>query len=495
MQSPTITLAEQTSQYIDGAFVAGKGATFTVENPADQAVIATIAEVSVDQVGEAIDAARRAYDSGPWGKMTREERVTILRRYADALAKYAGDITDVVVAEAGCLRNSPIMFAQVPSPLQHAHDILDLMLALPEMEENPLPLRERANAYGMVSQSMRRYTPIGVVAAIAAYNYPFMTALWKVMPALATGNTVILRPSPLTPISALFFAKAAEDAGLPAGVVNVVLEHGLEGARLMTTHKSVDMVVFTGSTAVGKQVMIQAADTMKRLQLELGGKSVQLYLPDSIDQAGNAAATVCFAHSGQGCALGTRILVPEADKPAVLEAMKKSLANVVLGDTLDPKTTMGPVISAAQVARCEHFVKLATDAGAKVVAGGKRPAGIDKGYFFEPTVLDVADNSNPAAQEEIFGPVVCVIGYRDLDHAVEIANDSDYGLSGFIYGKDRAKAVEVATRIKSGTVNVNGGMLSAFASSGGQRLSGIGRERGIEGLRLYQQVCGLNIIA
>jgi aldehyde dehydrogenase (NAD+) len=385
------------------------------------------------------------------------------------------------------------MSSQVQLPLKQAPEILDLFLSLPEIEENPLPLRDRISPQGQTIQSLRRYTPVGVVAAIAAYNFPFLTALWKVMPALVAGNSVILRPSPLTPLSALVFAEAAEEAELPPGVLNVVIEAGIEGAQLLTTHRDVDLIAFTGSTQVGTQVMSQAAATMKRLQLELGGKSAQIFLPDVLERVAPVVAGVCTAHAGQGCALGTRVFVPADRKSAVLEQIAAALARVKIGSAHEPDTQLGPVISAAQRARCEHFVALAVEKGARVISGGKRPAHLDKGYFFEPTVLDVPDNSNPAAQEEIFGPVVCVIGYRDLDHAVAMANDSRYGLSGYVHGLDKAQALKVGLGIRSGTVNVNAGMMSTYVSSGGQRASGIGRERGIEGLRLYQQLSCLNI--
>jgi aldehyde dehydrogenase (NAD+) len=378
-------------------------------------------------------------------------------------------------------------------PLSQAPEILSLFCSLPESEENPLPLASRVMASGAVIQSHRRYTPIGVVSAIAAYNFPFLTALWKVMPALIAGNTVVLRPSPLTPLSAMVFAEAAAEAELPPGVLNIVLESGLEGARLMTTHPAVDMVAFTGSTAVGTQVMAQAAATMKRIQLELGGKSAQIFLPDSTDRAAQVAAGVCTAHAGQGCALGTRIFVPEARKADVLEQISAIFAKIRTGRADEKETQLGPVISAAQRARCEHFVALATQAGGRVVAGGKRPAHLEKGFFYEATALDVPDNSNPAAQEEIFGPVVAIIGYRDLDHAVAMANDSRYGLSGYVFGQDKAEAFRVGLGIRSGTVNVNAGMMSSYISSGGQRMSGINRERGVEGLRLYQNMSCLNL--
>jgi aldehyde dehydrogenase (NAD+) len=385
------------------------------------------------------------------------------------------------------------MMSQVALPLGQAPEIISLFCALPETEENPLSLAARVSATGAVIQSHRRYTPIGVVAAVAAYNFPFLTALWKLFPALIAGNTVVLRPSPLTPLSAMVFAEAAIEAELPPGVLNIVIEPGLEGARLLTTHPAVDMVAFTGSTAVGTQVMAQAAPTMKRIQLELGGKSAQIFLPDSADRAAQIAAGVCTAHAGQGCALGTRIFVPQERKADVLEQISAIFAKIRVGRADDKDTQLGPVISAAQRARCAHFVALAVQNGGRVVAGGKRPAHLDKGFFFEATALDVPDNSNPAAQEEIFGPVVTIIGYRDLDHAVAMANDSRYGLSGYVFGQDKAAAFKVGLGIRSGTVNVNAGMMSSYISSGGQRMSGINRERGVEGLRLYQNMSCFNL--
>jgi len=446
-----------------------------------------------NQVRAAIQSARVAFDRDGWSDLPAQQRAAALRRFVQALADRREQITDIVVREAGCPRHSGVMRAQVMAPLQHAVDAIRLFLTLPEVEENPLPLAERVNPLGQVVQSLRRYTPVGVVAGIAAYNFPFYTALWKAIPALIAGNTLVLRPSPLTPLSAMVFAEAAQEAGLPPGVLNVVLEAGLEGGRLLSTHPGVDMVAFTGSSAVGQQIMVQAAPTMKRLQLELGGKSAQIFLPDALDQVVPAAMGVCMAHAGQGCALGTRIFVPEASKAELLQQLAASIGSIRVGPAEDTATQMGPVISRAQVERCAHYVTAAVEQGGMVVAGGVRPQGLGDGFFFAPTVLDLPDNSNPAAQDEIFGPVVVVIGYRDLDHAVAMANDSRFGLSGYVHGKDRRAALDVALRIRSGTVNVNAGLMSAYASSGGQRASGVGRERGIEGLRIYQQLTCLNI--
>ncbi len=479
--------------FIDGAYTSGSGETLIVEDPSTQEVVARFAGLSAEQTRSAIGAARRAFDSGVWSNMPPRERGDTLRKFVAALSTRIEALTDTIMREAGCPRYSMSMQSQIAMPLKQAPEIIDFFLSLPQTEENPLPLGDRVTSYGSVLQSHRRYTPIGVVSAIAAYNFPFLTALWKVMPALVTGNTVVLRPSPLTPLSTMIFAEAAIEAGLPAGVLNVVLEGGLEGGQIMTTHPDVDMIAFTGSSRVGTQVMAQAAPTMKRVQLELGGKSAQIFLPDSADRAATIAAGVCTSHAGQGCALGTRIFVPLERKAQVLEQMAAAFSKIKVGPASERDTQLGPVISAAQRARCEHFVELAVRDGGRVVAGGKRPAHLERGYFFEATALDVPDNSNPAAQEEIFGPVVTVIGYRDLDHAVAMANDSKYGLSGYVHGLDKAQSLKVGLGIRSGTVNVNAGLMSTYISSGGQRMSGIARERGLEGLRLYQNLSVLNL--
>jgi aldehyde dehydrogenase (NAD+) len=476
---------------IDGRRINGEGAPVRVLNPSTGEETISFPGASLAQVRRAIAAARASFDGGAWAAMPANERVIVLRRFLSLMAARADELKRLIVTETGVPVGSFALDAQVGSPLRQMEAMFDLYLKLPEIEENPLTLNERVGLLGGMVQSVRRYVPVGVVAAISAYNFPVHISLWKILPALATGNSVILRPSPLTPLSALWMVDAAIEAGIPAGVLSIFAEAGAEGALLLTTDTAVDMVSFTGSSEIGRKVAVQAAASMKRVQLELGGKSAQIYLPDRVEAAFGAAIGACLSHAGQACVLGSRIFVPEADKPKVLAAMKASMAHAKIGDSTDPATTMGPVISAAQVERCERFVRLAVEAGATVVAGGKRAA--RRGFYFEPTVLDCPDNRNPAAQEEIFGPVVCVIGYRDLDHAVAMANDSPYGLSGYVHGKDARTALGVAKRIRSGTVNVNAVLASAAASSGGHKQSGIGRERGVEGIRAFQEIQCLNL--
>lgn len=475
--------------YINGEFVTGQGADLRVDNPSDGRELACFPGLSVEQIGTAITAARHAFNKGDWSQRPLQERAKVLHQFIDAMADRAAAIKEALVAETGCPAHSAAMQAQFATPIRMAREIIDLMASLPEMEENTLPPAETQNRLGQPVRSLRSYAPLGVVVGISAYNFPLHTGVWKAIPALIAGNSVILRPNPLTPLSSMAaFAQAAQAVGLPPGVLNVVLEAGVEGARLLTSHPAVDMITFTGSTPVGAQVATQAAATFKRVHLELGGKSAQIFLPDAIEKAAAAAVTICTAHAGQGCVLGTRLFVPQAHKAEIVAQAAAAVAALKLGYSTDPATQVGPVISANQVKRCEHFVQLAVQHGGKVATGGKRPAHLEGGFFFEPTVLDLPDNSNPAAQEEIFGPVVGIIGYRDIDHAVEMANDSPYGLSGYVYGTNVDEALAVAQRVDSGAVHVNGALSSTFVPFGGIKASGLGHERGVEGMRMFQRL-------
>jgi len=474
--------------YVDGKHLEGEGKALVVENPSDGSEVARLSGLSIEQFKAAVVAARRAFDRGDWSQMPMRDRATLLQRFVDELEARSEATIAVLVSETGCPAHSSSIVAQFATPMKMAREIIDLASSLPEREEHSLPPAETTNRFGQKVRSLRRYTPLGVVVGISAYNFPLHTGVWKVMPALIAGNSVILRPNPLTPLSAMAFAEAAQAVGLPRGVLNVVMEPGVEGAQLLSSDAAVDMVTFTGSSAVGAQVAVQAAGTFKRVQLELGGKSAQIFLPEVADKAVGAAVTVCTSHAGQGCVLGTRIFVPAEMKAEIVAKAAAAVSALRQGYSSDPATQVGPVISANQVARCEHFVQLAVQHGGRVATGGKRPAHLNRGYYFEPTVLDLPDNRNPAAQEEIFGPVVGIIGYRDIDHAVEMANDSKYGLSGYVFGKDTEQAFAVAQRVQSGAVHVNGALSSTYAAFGGIKASGVGLERGIDGMRLFQRI-------
>jgi acyl-CoA reductase-like NAD-dependent aldehyde dehydrogenase len=483
-------IADIRQSYVDGRFVAGDGPSLAVENPATEETVAEVETLSLGQMEAAVLAARRAFDGGGWSDLRRDERVDAVLALGEYLAGRSEELGATLTAEAGS--TAAMLSAQVGMPIAHLRAACEIYRTMPDVEHTPRPLDEVILG-NRVTASLMRYEPIGVVSAIAAYNFPLQTPLWKFVPALLTGSTVIVRPSPLTPVATLVLGEAADAVGLPPGVVNVVADAGVEGGQLLSSHPAVDCVSFTGSTTVGKSIMAQAAPTVKRVLLELGGKSVQLYLDDAVERAPMGCATVFAAHSGQACVAPTRMLVPEERKAEVLEQSVGVAGMFQVGDPSDPATMIGPVITAAQRERCEQYVAAAVDAGAAVVCGGKRPEGLERGYYFEPTVLDVPDNSNPAAQDEIFGPVICVIGYRDVDEAVAIANDTVYGLAGQVFGANIAEAVTVAERIRAGAVSVNGGYTGAYASSGGYKQSGVGRERGVDGIRAFQQVKHLSI--
>jgi aldehyde dehydrogenase (NAD+) len=482
-------LLTQRGSYVAGRWIDGDEG-LAVENPADETLVCELSTTPVQEIRRAVGEARRSFDEGGWANLTAKERAKVLHVFVEYLESVREPFIATMVAEAG----QPRMFAeraQSSAGITLARNTIELFQSLPEEEANPVPVDELVR--GRVAISVRRFEPVGVVSAITPYNGAVIMAFQKLIPALMAGNSVILRPSPLTPISSLAFGAAAEAAELPDGVLSVVVESGSEGAEILTSDAEVDMVSFTGSTAVGRQILAQAALTVKRVALELGGKSAQIYLPDAVHHAGAGAAAVVAMTAGQACVAATRMFVPQAQKDEVLDAVIKAYAGIRVGPPSDPTALMGPVITDAQRKRCERLVALAEENGGKVVQGGGRPDGLERGYYFEPTVLDLPDNANPAAQEEIFGPVIGVIGYRDIDHAVQMANESIYGLSGQVYSADASAATAVARRLRTGAVNVNTGMFSAYAPSGGYKQSGLGRERGIDGIRAFQEVKHVSI--
>ena len=476
-------LAERRT-YIAGRWITGDEVV-SVENPADESHVADVSATPIEEVQRAITEARRSFDEGVWSETPARERARVLNAFIDYVESARDELVPTLVAEAG----QPTFFAdmtQVTSGVAIARQTIDLYLSMSHEEASPVPVDDLVR--GRIALSLRRHEPVGVVTAITPYNAALMMGFQKLIPALMAGNSVILRPSPLTPISSLIFGAAADAAGLPAGVLSVVVESGIAGAELLTSDAAVDMVSFTGSTAAGRKILGQAAPTVKRVSLELGGKSAQIYLPDAVQRAPTGAAMVIAMTAGQACVAATRMLVPQEQREQVLEAVSAAYKSIKVGPPSDPSAVMGPVISAAQRDKCEQYVALAEEHGGKVFSGGGRPAGLDRGYFFEPTVLDLPNNANPAARDEIFGPIIGVLGYRDIDDAVAIANDSIYGLSGQVYGADAAAAVNVARRLRTGAVNVNTTVFSAYAPSGGYKQSGLGRERGPDGIREFQEV-------
>jgi acyl-CoA reductase-like NAD-dependent aldehyde dehydrogenase len=477
-------LIDPSRSYVAGRWVQGD-TSFTVENPADESTVADVAATPPPEIERAVRAARRSFDEGVWADLAPAERAARVGALLDHLATMEADLVHTMVQEAG----QPVGFAQgaqFTMGMGLARGTIDLYLSLRHEEPNPVPPDELLQ--GRVALSLRRHEPIGVVSAITPYNGAIIMAFQKVVPALLAGNSVVLRPSPLTPISSLAFGAAADAAGLPAGVLNVVVEEGAAGAELISTHPAVDMVSFTGSTDVGRRILAQAAPTVKRVTLELGGKSAQIYLDDAVDRAPLGAMIAVAMTAGQACVAATRMLVPAERKQEVVESVSAMYESIKVGMPDEPGILMGPLINAAAVARCEKYVALAEEHGATVAFGGGRVAGFEAGHWFEPTVLDLPDNANPAARDEIFGPVIGILGYDDVDGAVAIANDSPYGLSAQVYGGDVAAATGVARRLRAGAVNVNTSLFSAYAPGGGYKQSGLGRERGVEGIRDFQEV-------
>ncbi|MGV0071300.1 aldehyde dehydrogenase family protein [Mycobacterium colombiense] len=484
-----MTIVAEQRTYVAGSWITGDDVV-SVENPADESHVADITATPLAEVRRAITEARRSFDSGVWADMPHAARARVLDAFIDYVENARDTLVPTLVAEAG----QSTFFAEMTQLRAGAaigRQTIDLYLSMSHEEASPVPVDDLVR--GRVALSIRRHEPVGVVTAITPYNAALIMGFQKLIPALMAGNSVILRPSPLTPISSLIFGAAADAAGLPPGVLSVVVESGIAGAELLTSDPGIDMVSFTGSTLAGRKILAQAAPTVKRVSLELGGKSAQIYLPDAVHRAAGGAMIVVLSTAGQACVAATRMLVPQDKKAEVLDAVSGAYGSIKVGPPSDETAMMGPVISAAQRDKCEQYVKLAEEHGGKVFCGGGRPAGLDRGYFFEPTVLDLPSNANPAAQEEIFGPIIGVLGYRDIDDAVAIANDSIYGLSGQVYGTDAAAAVNVARRLRTGAVNVNTSVFSAYAPSGGYKQSGLGRERGPDGIREFQEVKHMSI--
>lgn len=471
--------------FIDGEWVAPRtGAVEPVVNPATEDALGHAPVGDVADARVAVAAARRAADDGPWASMPRRERSAALTRLADVLRKQAAEIADLIVAETGTIR--PVVDGlHIGGGLAHLEYCAEL--ARRDLDESlPVNVVPRPRGSGALGAEVVRRAPVGVVAAITPFNAPFYLNLTKIAPALAMGNTVVLKPSPLTPLQGLLLGDAAAEAGLPPGVLNVVTG-GVDVGEDLVANDAVDLVSFTGSDQVGSTIMAQAARGLKRVLLELGGKSASIVLADAdVDTAAAAAAANVAQLTGQGCALLTRSLVHESVHEGFVARVLEHIGKVTVGDPADPAVTMGPLISAAQRDRVERYIARGVADGAAVVAGGGRPP-LSRGYFVEPTIFDQVDNASTIAQEEIFGPVGVITTFATDDEAVALANDSRFGLAGAIYSADSGAAYELATRLRTGGVKINGGNLtmSVHAPFGGWKRSGLGVEHGELGALEY----------
>lgn len=472
--------------YIDGAWV-GTPDSLPVINPADESVIASAPVGTGAHADAAIAAARRAFDSGDWSHLAPKARQAILQRFVDASRARAEDIKALLVAEVGATQRL-IAAIQFEIPLRHAQHCVDLTLRDPV---TPLPIAINPVGRGsLLGAGVMIREPVGVVTAITPYNFPFYLNIGKVMQALAVGCTVVLKPSPYTPLTALILGEIAEAAGLPHGVLNIVTGEADVGEKL-TTDPRIDLISFTGSDKVGALIQAQAAPTLKRCLLELGGKSALIVRHDADIKSSAVIGSAFTVHCGQGCALTTRHLVHNAVRAEYVAALKAQVEKMTIGDPQDPKVVIGPLIREAARARTETYAALALDEGATLVTGGARPEALKKGFFYKPTIFDNVQNSNRVAREEIFGPIACVIGFDSDEEAIALANDSEFGLSGAIQSADAAKAYEMALRIRTGGLTINGGTGNPLESTypfGGVKRSGYGRENGIEGLNEYTYI-------
>jgi len=478
--------------FIDGEWQAAKGGkTAPTINPATEEAWATVAVADREDVRKAVAAAKRAHDSGVWRNKSPQERGEILQRVAMAIFERQDEVAAAEVQDGGGTMRKA-MSMDVPGAAQTFMHFGQFICG-PEYQA--MILEEYDETVPVPSKNLVVREPIGVCAGITPWNFPLIMASWKIAPAIAAGNCVVLKPASVTPVTSLMLGEICTKAGVPAGVVNVISGPGGTAGEELATHPDVGKVAFTGSTEVGRRIMQLGAGTLKKVTLELGGKSPNIILPDAnLDTAALGSLFATFMHQGQICESGTRVLVHESIHDQFLEKMIAGTKRIQIGDTMDMATGMGPLVSSSQRDTVEKYVAIGSEQGAKCVAGGKRPSGMGKGYYYEPTIFDDVDNQMRIAQEEIFGPVVSVIRYKDEDEAVRIANDSVYGLGGAIWSSNKERAVALARRIETGTVWINDyHMINLRFPFGGYKQSGVGRELGKWGLAEYHELKHIHI--
>ena len=475
-------MAEQVTRdrlYIDGAWVPSKGSsTIQVINSTTEEVMGTVPEGTAEDVDAAVAAARKAFVE--WSQTSVEERGKYLQLITEGLQARMLEIAELVAKEVGMpLMLSTMIQAGLPSlTFGSMQEILD-SFTFEEEVGNSLIVRE----------------PVGVVGCITPWNYPLHQIAAKVAPALAAGCTVVVKPSEIAPLNAFVLAEIVNDSGLPPGVFNLVTGFGPVVGEAIASHPEVDMVSFTGSTRAGKRVSELASQTVKKVALELGGKSPNIILEDAdLKKAVPEGVDAAFLNSGQTCSALTRMIVPRAKLAEVENLAVEAAESYVVGDPFADGTKLGPLVSEAQLKRVRDYIRKGVEEGAKLITGGEElPEGIDKGYFVKPTVFSEVTSDMTIAQEEIFGPVLSILPYDTEEEAIDIANDTVYGLAGGVWSSDREHAKKVARRIRTGQIEINGGAFNPVAPFGGYKQSGNGRELGKYGLEEFLEVKSLQL--
>ncbi|HTY12296.1 MAG TPA: aldehyde dehydrogenase family protein [Bacteroidota bacterium] len=475
--------------FIDGAFVeAGSKQTFDSINPFSGEIVAKVARAGVADAQRAVLAARNAFDNGPWRLMPRTERSALLKAVSDKINERSKELVALEVDDSG-------------STIRKAKEDIYLsarcMNYYSKVAANDLTETIEGLTKPGVSQNLLIREPVGVVAAIIPWNFPLKMAVWKLGPALAAGNTIVLKPSELTPSTAMELAKILNDVGIPKGVVNIIPGFGEDAGEELVKNPLVDKISFTGSTGVGRRIMSIASASLKKCTLECGGKSANIVLDDAdLPLAVDGALYAIFYHAGQCCEAGSRLLLSEKLHDEFLERLVEKTKKIKLGDPRSEATDMGPVISKKQQERILGYISQGKSSGAKLACGGTTPGTSDlkTGFFVEPTIFTNVDNHSAIAQEEIFGPVLSVIKYKTVDDAIRLANDSSYGLAGGVWTADKESALRAARELRAGTVWINEWhLLSERAPFGGYKQSGIGREFGKDGLLEYTETKHMHI--
>lgn len=464
--------------YIDGQWVAAHGQEkLSVVNPATEETIAMVPAGNAQDVDDAVRAARAAFDG--WAALTVIERADWLKKLSEGLNARSEELTNIITAELGM----PVEFSrsiQTAMPLEVLSLFADMTDCFQDEQlDNSLLVRE----------------PVGVVACITPWNYPLLQVILKVAPALLAGCTVVLKPSEITPLDAFLLAEVVAEAGLPAGVFNLVCGVGTEVGECLASHPDVDMVSFTGSTRAGRRVSQLAAETIKRVALELGGKSPALVLDDAnLPLAIEATLDSCFMNSGQTCDAMTRLLIPEDLYDQAVSLALEMAVSFTVGDPTGDEAKLGPLVSEQQRRRVRGYISKGIEEGAELLCGGvEPPSGLEKGWYVRPTILGRVTPQMTVAREEIFGPVLSILTYRDEEEAVRIANDTNYGLAAAVWSTDEQRALNVAKRLRVGQVGVNGGPGNLLAPFGGYKQSGNGREMGRYGLEEFLEVKSIQL--